>query len=186
VGKGSAPAAFDPGRAVEPRGTEGRSGAAGHWARAREGCSRWAKRLFASEGYLVRGRCRSANLCAYCLMQEVHVIRRMLSLQALDGPAPQILTVLGTGEATWDPVMRALKRAFGPEVGYTCLSEFTTGKSAYSGGLRRPHWNMLLCGIGVDLVAHVRELVIPTWCNNAPNTDPAAQYVEPPRLLLRV
>jgi hypothetical protein len=123
-------------------------------------------------------------------MQEVHVIRRMLSLQALEGPAPQILAVLGTGEATWDPapfyngrrlVMRALKRAFGPEVGYACLSEFTTGKSAYSGGLRRPHWNMLLRGIDVDQVAHVRELVIPIWCDNAPNTDPAAQYVEPLR-----
>jgi hypothetical protein len=146
--------------------------------------------LLASEGYFVRGRCGSSNLCAYCLIQEVHVIRRMLSLQALDGPAPEILAVLGTGDATLDPapfydgrrlVMRALKKEVGPEVGYACLSEFTTGKSAYSGGLRRPHWNMLLRGIGLDDIDQVRELVVRKWCDNAPNTDPAAQYVEPLR-----
>lgn len=145
--------------------------------------------MLASEGYFVRGRCGSANLCRYCLIQEVHVVRRMLSLQALAGPAPEVIAVLGTRTVTWDPapfykareyVVAALRREFGPEVGYACLSEFTTGKGTNSGGRRRPHWNMPLRGVAVELVDQVRDVVIPTWCKHV-DADPRAQYVEPLR-----
>ena len=151
------------------------------------GCPRWPKRLYllSSQGLWVPGRCRSSNLCEYCLIQEVHVIRRMLSMQAIDGPAPELLMVFGTRTATNDPapfyrgrseVVRALRREFGP-VSYACLSEFTTGKSHYSGGLRRPHWNMLVGGVPADVVDQVRELVIPIWCQHV-DAEPEAQYAE--------
>jgi hypothetical protein len=152
------------------------------------GCKRWPPRLYllSNKGMWVPGRCGSSNLCEYCLLQELHVIRRMLTDQAVEGPVPEVVAVLGTRTATYDPapfydgrrlVMRALKREFGPDVQYSCLSEFTTGKSHYSGGLRRPHWNMLFHGIPVAGVDVARELVIPTWCRHV-DAEPEAQYVE--------
>lgn len=155
------------------------------------GCSRWPRKLYllASTGRLVRGRCGSSNLCEYCLIQELHVIRRMLTLDALDGPAPEVVAVFGTGLATYDPapfyrgraqVMRALKRRW-PEASYSCLSEFTTGKGLRSGGQRRPHWNMPLKGIPAGDAPEAERVAVGVWCDNVPDADPAAQYLAPLR-----
>lgn len=154
------------------------------------GCSRWPKRhwLLAASGYLVRGRCGSSNLCEYCLMQELHVIRRALSLDAIETERPEVVAVFGTRTPTLDPApfyrarseaMRALKREF-PDARYACLSEFTTGKGTNAGGLRRPHWNMLLKGVPADGAAAARELMVPPWCHHV-DALPVAQYVEPLR-----
>jgi hypothetical protein len=142
--------------------------------------------LLASEGYLVRGRCGSSNLCEYCLMQELHIIRRTLSLDALETCAPEVVVVVGTRTPTLDPapfyvarrrVMDALKREF-PEARYACLSEFTTGKGTNSGGLRRPHWNMLMKGIPPAGADRARAIVREVWCRHVDAIE-AAQYVEP-------
>jgi hypothetical protein len=144
--------------------------------------------LLASDGHLVKGRCGSSNLCEYCLIQELHVVRRMLSLDALDGPAPELLIVLGTGQATTDPaifyrgrerMIAELRGEWGPQVEYSCLSEFTTGKSRWSGGVRRPHWNVAVKGIPASDHKWAGKVAIPTWCENVPNALPEAQYIEP-------
>lgn len=116
------------------------------------------------------------------------MIRRQLSLDVIDGPAPEVVAVLGTRTPTLDPspfyyarerVMRVLRRRF-PGASYACLSEFTTGKGTNAGGRRRPHWNMLIKGVPADQVDAARELVIPEWCRLV-DAIQAAQYVEPLR-----
>jgi hypothetical protein len=133
----------------------------------------------------VRGRCRSTNLCDYCAVQSAHENARMLSLDAIDGQAPEIVAILGTRTATADPkpfydgrrlVMRALRRRW-PDAEYASQAEFTTGKGPRSGGERRPHWNVLLKGIPAADVDQVRDVVREIWCQHV-DAEPAYQYVE--------
>lgn len=64
------------------------------------GCDRWPEplRLLASDGTLVKGRCRATNLCRYC--QSLYVIETVeaLTLDALGGNAPTLWLVLTARE----------------------------------------------------------------------------------------
>lgn len=155
-----------------------------------KGCKRWPEhmRLRWDHGDLhgyVRGRCRATNLCPYCAIQSAHENAKMLALDALDGPAPELVAILGTRTATDDPepfydgrrlIMRALRRRW-PSAEYASQCEFTTGKGKRAGGQRRPHWNLLFKGIPASDVDQVREVVREVWCRHV-DAEPEAQYVE--------
>jgi hypothetical protein len=153
---------------------------------AAAGCGRWPERLRlrSSNGELVRGRCRSTNLCAYCAKLGAVENSELLALDALAGDAPQVWAVLTTRSTDPDPaafyrsrdaLVKALRRRW-PELQWAALVEFTTGYGPRSGGHRRPHWNLLLKGVGADDLAAVREVIAKVWC---PRVDalPQGQYV---------
>lgn len=109
----------------------------------------------------------------------------MLQLDALCGSPPTLLAILGTRTATWDPkpfyrarerVFKALRRRW-PSADYASMVEFTTGHGPKSGGLRRPHWNLLIKGIPVDAVDEAREIIARVWCSHV-DALPERQYVE--------
>lgn len=150
------------------------------------GCPRWPEhfRLLSSHGELVRGRCRSTNLCAYCARLAAVENAELLALDALAGEAPSVWAVLTTRSAEPDPakfyksrevVIRALRRRW-PRCEYAALVEFTTGYGPRSGGARRPHWNLLLKGVPPEAVEQAREVIADVWCARE-DAEPWAQFV---------
>jgi hypothetical protein len=139
-------------------------------------------RLLSSNGELVRGRCRSTNLCAYCARLGAVENSELLALDALHGEAPRFWAVLTTSRSdvasepfyrAREAVTKALRRRW-PGAEVACLVEFTTGYGPRSGGARRPHWNLLVKGVherggqsADELVAELREVVVSTWCGRA-------------------
>lgn len=153
-----------------------------------EGCGRWPERLRlrSSNGELVRGRCRSTNLCGYCARLAAVENSELLALDALAGDAPQVWAVLTTRTATLDTarfylsrekLIKALRRRW-PRCEYAALVEFTTGYGPRSGGHRRPHWNLLLKGIPAADVDQAQEVIVRVWCSRE-DAAPAGQYVAP-------
>ncbi len=110
----------------------------------------------------------------------------MLALDALGGSAPSVYAVLTTSRAETDPavfyearraVLKALKRRW-PGVAVATVLEFTTGRAGTSGGLRRPHWNLLIKGVAVEDLAAVSEVIVRVWCARPEvGARPAGQYV---------
>lgn len=152
----------------------------------RGGCPRWPEGLWllSTHGERVPGRCKATNQCDYCARLAAVENSEMLALDAMEGDAPQVWAVLTTRTATDDMtrfydarelVMRALRRQF-PRARYACLLEFTTGYGPRSGGLRRPHWNLLLKGIPAAAARRARQIVVRTWCRNV-DAAPSGQYV---------
>lgn len=110
----------------------------------------------------------------------------MLSLDALEGDPPTGLFVLGTRTATVDMTLfraglreakRALKRRW-PRFEYAQLLEFTTGYAEKSGGLRRPHWNLMTKGIPADQLDAAGAIAFPIWCRHV-DAEIHAQHVRP-------
>jgi hypothetical protein len=141
-------------------------------------------------GELVRGRCRSPNLCAYCARLAAIEWTEMLAIDAMTSAPPVVWACLGTRTATLDTrgfyrarenVIRRVRRwaarkGLGrPE--YLCIVEFTTGYGPRSSGLRRPHWNVLLKGVPIEFLGELRPLVVETWCKGV-DADPEAQHVD--------
>src|SRR5579875_2432217 len=64
------------------------------------GCTRWpaSYRLRSDQGELVMGRCRATNKCAYCRILAVIETAEMLSVDALNGSAPNLWLVLTARE----------------------------------------------------------------------------------------
>lgn len=163
----------------------------GRFADFRGGCPRWPEGLWlrwrrGEISGIVPGRCGATNQCGYCAVQAAHETARMLSLDVVDDPSPRLLLVLGTRTVTEDTdpfyyarqeVIRQLRDRFGREVEYASLQEFTTGFGPRSGGQRRPHWNLFVKGIVVELLDQVRELVRCVWCAHV-DAEPEYQYVE--------
>jgi hypothetical protein len=153
---------------------------------ARRGCQRWPEelRLVSSLGEVVRGRCRATNLCPYCARLFAVETSEMLALDALDGEAPALWLVLTTRTPDTEPasfyrarerVVKALRRRWtGCE--YAALVEMTTGYGPRSGGLRRPHWNVLLKRVPVLALGEVEALVRRVWCDRV-DAEPWAQFV---------
>jgi hypothetical protein len=150
------------------------------------GCSRWPAGLYlrSSLGELVPGRCRATNLCEYCSRLSAVENSEMLSLDAMNGVAPNLWLCLTTRTAIDSPrpfykarelVIRALKRRW-PDVQYACQVEFTTGYGPKSGGKRRPHWNILLKGVPTDQIEEVRAIVGRVWCQHV-DALPERQHV---------
>jgi hypothetical protein len=133
---------------------------------------------------VVKLRGKSVNRCDYCAREAAMENAEMLLLDALDGDAPQLWLCLGTRTATTDLdpfynalrlVKRALRRRW-PAAEYAALLEFTTGYGPRSGGLRRPHWNVLLKGIPAAALDQVGDVVRRVWCRHV-DAEPAAQHV---------
>jgi hypothetical protein len=98
--------------------------------------------------------------------------------------APEVWACLGTRTPTLDPkpfyqgrkqVFAALRRRW-PEVELVNLREFTTGYGPRSGGLRRPHWNLLLKGVPSAAVGEAAEVVGRVWCQHV-DAEPERQHV---------
>jgi hypothetical protein len=140
--------------------------------------------LRASDGSYVRGRCRATNLCAYCAKLAAVETSEVLAIDAMTHSSPALWAVLTTRTASVDPsdfyaarwkLQRALKRRW-PDVQYAALVEFTTGYGKRSGGVRRPHWNLLLKGIPMEDEDLVHAVITKVWCGRV-DAKPAGQYV---------
>jgi hypothetical protein len=149
-------------------------------------CDRWpeALRLRSTLGELVRGRCHATNLCLYCAKLAAVENSELLALDALQGLAPRVWLCLTTPSDSIDPadfyrarekLVLALRRRW-PHLEWAALVEFTTGYGSGSGGLRRPHWNVLLKGVGPDELAELTAIVARVWCPRVAG-DPRAQHV---------
>jgi hypothetical protein len=115
------------------------------------GCARWPRDLWlrSSRGELVRGRCKAANQCAYCATLAAVENAELLALDGVYGRAPRWWAVLTTQRTErrqeayrswWEVAKRGVRCPTAR------LLEFTTGYGPRSGGLRRPHWNVLVKG----------------------------------------
>jgi len=141
----------------------------GEWA-----CKRWPPelRLRSTLGELVMGRCRATNLCDYCARLAAIENTELLALDAMEGVAPRVWLVLTTPSTDPSPatfyrsrevLVRALRRRW-PWLEWAALVEFTTGYGTHSGGDRRPHWNLLLKGVGPEHLRLVADVVGDVWC----------------------
>lgn len=157
-----------------------------HPDRRRGGCPRWPENtwLLSTTGERVPGRCKATNLCDYCARLAAVENTEMLSLDAMNGNAPEVWAVLTTRTVTLDMtlfydarelVMRAIRRRW-PDAEYACLLEFTTGYGPLSGGKRRPHWNLMLKGVPAAELDQARELIVRVWCDNV-DAKPDGQHV---------
>ncbi len=153
--------------------------------RAKNGCVCGPEflRLRSDHGELVRLRGGSVNVCAYCATLAAVENCEMLALDAMQGDPPTALLVLGTRTATIDmagfyrglaQVMRAIRRQW-PAAQYASLVEFTTGYGPRSGGLRRPHWNLLLKGVPADATDRLHAIAAPVWCRHV-DAEPSVQH----------
>jgi hypothetical protein len=149
------------------------------------GCPRWPEgmRLVNSLGEVVRGRCRSTNLCDYCAKLAAVENAECLALDARLGKPPEIWAVLTTADANPDPssfyrsreqLWKAVRRRW-PDAEYAALVEFTTGYGPRSGGVRRPHWNLLPKGVPSSSLDEFRRVVSDVWCARE-NAKVPAQY----------
>lgn len=143
-------------------------------------------RLHSSAGDLVPGRCRATNLCDYCAKLSAVEWAEMLALDALDGEAPGVWMVLTTSRAECDPaafhearraVVRAVQLRW-PTARYVCITEFTTGYGAASGGQRRPHFNVLWKGVPAGDEPELERIAVRVWCERSDtHAKPAGQFV---------
>lgn len=149
------------------------------------GCLRWPERLWllSSQGELVRGRCRSTNLCDYCAKLAAVENAALLAHDAMVGVAPCVWAVLTTRSVDLSPRSFYQSRAqlqarLRREIeGYQAawLLECTTGYAVTSGGHRRPHWNAIIKA-PVEALEVVRQAVDQVWCRRE-DAEPAGQFV---------
>lgn len=150
------------------------------------GCPRWPEHqrlLNLTTGEVVRGRCKATNLCDYCAKLAAVENAELLALDASEY-APTVWIVLTTRSADVDArrfyrsrekLWKAVRRRW-PAAEYAYLVEFTTGYGKASGGLRRPHWNLLVKGVPLDELDELGRVVRRVWCAREDAT-PGAQYV---------
>jgi hypothetical protein len=146
-------------------------------------CAATHLRLRSDQGELVQPRGGCVNRCDYCAKLAAVENCEMLVLDALQGDAPQLITILGTRTATVEmarfkrgrqEVTRQVRKRW-PAAEYAYEVEFTTGYGPRAGGHRRPHWNWFWKGIPVADAAEFGQLVIRAWCQHV-DAEPAAQY----------
>jgi hypothetical protein len=139
--------------------------------------------LRSDHGELVAPRGGSVNRCDYCAKLAAVENCEMLALDAMEGDAPEVLIVLGTRTATVEmavfylglkKVRLALRRRW-PHAEYVSLVEFTTGYGERSGGLRRPHWNLLWKGIPGTAADEAGVIAARIWCRHV-DAEPHAQH----------
>lgn len=136
----------------------------------------------------MRGRCKATNLCDYCAKLAAIENTELLALDALEGVAPMVWCVLGTGTDEMDPsafyaardhLVKAVRRAWpGRTIEWAALVEFTTGLSEQSGGRRFPHWNVLWKGLTEDDLPALLAIIERVWCGRPEfKASPDAQHV---------
>lgn len=138
-------------------------------------------------GTLVRGRCRATNQCDYCARLAAVETAEVLAIDAAEsGDAPRVWAVLTTPRESIAAaefylarrkLLEALRRRWG-SVEYAALVEFTTGYGPRAGGRRRPHWNLLLKGLGDGDGAAVLDVIEAVWCPRVAGVRDA-QHVGP-------
>lgn len=147
-------------------------------------CGPKALRLRSDLGELVPVRGGCVNKCEYCATLAAVENCEMLVNDALEGDAPQLISILGTRTATLDMaafdtgrrrVAQEVRRRW-PAAQYAYEVEFTTGYGPRAGGRRRPHWNWFWKGIPRDHLDEFRRIVTTTWCRYV-DAEPHAQYV---------
>jgi hypothetical protein len=98
--------------------------------------------------------------------------------------APAVWIVLTTRSTDIEPAVfyrareklwKSIKRRY-PNAEYAALVEFSTGYGPASGGLRRPHWNLLVKGVSATETDSLRALVDRVWCGRV-DAEPAGQFV---------
>jgi hypothetical protein len=116
-----------------------------------DGCPRWSSEMWlrSSLGEVVRGRCKGPNKCAYCARLTAVENAELLWLDGFHGTEPRWWVVLTTAstegrQEAYRSWWEVAKRRAGCQTAR--LLEFTTGYGPRSGGLRRPHWNVLVKG----------------------------------------
>lgn len=150
-------------------------------------CERWPRHLALRDvatGEQLTGRCQSPNECDYCATLAAVENAEVLQLDAMTNEPPSIVAILGTRSTSLKPaefwrsreqLVKAFKRRWS-RCEYCALVEYTTGYGPRAGGLRRPHWNLLLKGVPVEDVDLVRDVVGNVWCPRA-DAELHAQYV---------
>jgi hypothetical protein len=148
-------------------------------------CERWPEDLRLRAGtLLVKGRCKSSNLCPYCARMAAVENAELLALDAMHGTAPALWAVLTTPKTNPEQrayyearrqVFRGLKRRW-PDVQLASVLEFTTGYGSGAGGDRRPHWNLLIKGVPTSAMNEVHEVIAKIWCPRQ-GANPDAQFV---------
>jgi len=142
--------------------------------------------LLSSAGEATEVRCSSPNRCDPCGRRKSRENCEMIGLDALDhrDRAPEVWTVLSTRTVTLDMarfykarelVVRRLRQRF-DGVAYASVLEYTTGYGTHSEGERRPHWNLLLKGIGPEQLDQAADVIRRIWCGHA-DAEPEAQHV---------
>lgn len=132
----------------------------------RSGCGRWPEvmRLVnKSTGELVRGRCRSTNLCPYCAKLFAVETSEMLALDAVED-APSIYSVLTAREhltrsdctVHLQHCRRVLRRSW-PDVRWATTVEFQR-----RGAL---HLNLMTKGVPVAELDAFHSDLARTWCS---------------------
>lgn len=137
-----------------------------HLDPVRSGCGRWPEVLRLvnkSTGELVRGRCRSTNLCLYCAKLFAVETSEMLALDAVED-APSIYSVLTAREHLTRPdctvhlqhCRRVLRRTW-PDVRWATTVEFQR-----RGAL---HLNVMTKGVPVEHLEGFHSDLAGTWCS---------------------
>lgn len=132
--------------------------------------SRYAGWLVA-DGRVIPARCGAPNKCAYCAYQTTVENAIVVQLDAERFGYP----TLGVTLTTVDPqtampafrrdvekVVKALRRRE-PDVEYLGMVEFTTGRSARSGGFRRVHQHLLLRGVLPSVAPDLENVLRRVW-----------------------
>lgn len=143
------------------------------------GCERWASGLRLRDettGELVRGRCKSTNLCRYC--QRLYVVEtvEMLTLDALEY-APSIWIVLTAREhLTRADCRRHLRQLLlAARRRWPAIEWFVQVEFQRRGAL---HLNLLIKGVAVEQREQLHELLSARWCARV-DAEPVGQWSGP-------
>lgn len=123
------------------------------------------------DGRVVPARCGAPNKCAYCAYQVTVENSVVVHLDAERHGHPKVGMTLTTAKETTPPpvfrkdvevVFRAVRRR-APACEYLGLVEFSTGRGARSGGVRRPHQHLLLKGVLPSQAEQLEDVVRDVW-----------------------
>lgn len=112
------------------------------------------------------------NSCGVCRRRNVKVTAHMFALSASADPTPptHALTTttqrwLTSGELreTTHQFAARVRREVAPTFQYAWVREWSTGRAATSGGVRRTHYHWLLKGLDADAIARTTRLASEVW-----------------------
>jgi hypothetical protein len=113
------------------------------------------------------------NSCPFCSRRNASINAAMLGLDAAER-CPTIAATTTTRDAVTAAELRQgfaymtkLIRGRHADAEYAALIEWTTGRAAKSGGIRRPHFHSLWKGVPADDVTAVRAIAKRVWTNVA-------------------